>query len=73
MSVEVWTERVPCSWHWRPGPWNREKGPWGSTPADWSCQLQSRKVHPGPGWQSINVKGFIVLYSLAVLYVTAGN
>lgn len=37
-------------------------------PADWSCQLQSHKSHPGPGWQSINMKDFIAFYNLPVLY-----
>lgn len=45
-----------------------EGGPGGSTPADWSCQLQSHKSCPGPGWQSINMKDFIALYNLPVLY-----
>lgn len=39
-----------------------------SIPADWSCQLQSHKSHPGPGWQSINMKDFIAFYNLPVLY-----
>lgn len=60
-------------WHISPGPEDLalgtgRGGPGVSIPADWSCQLQSHKSCPGPGWQSINMKDFIALYNLPVLY-----